>query len=134
MHKLFLSIFLTTIIWADSSSSQFLLQSESKRVDHELKYGLSNNYTMFSATHKIVASDSVSLFYGTKMGVISESCSSQEGHGLLSEAFGIVLEAAAGLEYQLIDRQHIALKGRYLEDDLHHKSQNNVTLSYSYKF
>jgi len=134
MHKVFLSIFLTTLIWADSSSSQLLLESESKRVDHELKYGLSNNYTMLSATHKIMAANNFSLFYGTKLGLISESCSSNEGHGLLSEAFGVVLEAAAGLEYHFVDSQHIALKGRYLEDDLHQKSQNNVTISYSYKF
>jgi hypothetical protein len=132
----FLLLFLFGLLHAqsDQTASSLIIESDTREVDHESAYGVTNSYTYLVAGHQIQADDSLQLYYGTKVGVVSESYTAENGFGQDAENAATVLEIDMGLHYALEDLEQLTLQGSRLQNTLHEQQENRVEIGYQYKF
>jgi hypothetical protein len=129
-------MFVSGLLHAESeqTASSLVIESDTKEVDHESAYGVTNNYTYLVAGHQIKADESLQLYYGTKVGVVTESYTATNGFGPDAENAATVLEIDMGLQYAIKDLEHLTLEGSRQQNALHQQRENQVTIGYQHKF
>jgi len=131
-----LFLFVSGLLYAESdqTASSLVIESDTKEVDHESVFGVTNNYTYLVAGHQIHADESLQLYYGTKLGVVTESYTAENGYGPDTENAATVLELDMGLQYALKDLEHLTLEGSRQQNALHQQRENLITIGYQHKF
>jgi len=128
--------FVSALLHAESkqTASSLVIESDTKEVDHESAYGVTNSYAFLVAGHQIQADESLQLYYGTKVGVVTESYTADNGFGPDAENAATVLEVDMGLEYALKDLEHLTLEGSRQQNSLYQHRENQVIIGYHHKF
>ena len=137
MKKISLTLlFITTYLYAEPNDvkSKLVLESENFKLDHESAYGVTNSYAFFVAEHQIHADDCLVFYYGTKVGVVTEDYTAQNGFGPDAEKYSTVIKANLGVNYDLRDYQKLSLEGSRSQDDLHRQTESRLKFGYRYKF
>ncbi len=134
MKKVSLLLLMTIALYAENMRSELVFDSESFECEHESAYGVTNNYSFFVAKHQINSDGPVILHYGTKVGLITEGYTADNGFGQAAENYGPVFEANIGLDYDLHNVQKLSFEGSRAKDDLHQQIENQIVVSYRYNF
>lgn len=137
MKKLiFLLLFLTATLSAqgDDVQSELVIEGEYYTRDHELQYGLSNNYSFLVAEHQIRAEGCLLFYYGTKIGLVIEDYAAANGFGPTPDQYGVIIKANAGVKYNMTDYQQLSFEGSHTQEQLQHDPQSKVNIAYNYSF
>ena len=129
-------LFITTFSHAESDStrSTIVLDSENFELDHESAYGVTNSYSLFIAEHQIHADDCLVFYYGTKVGVVIEDHTAENGFGPNAEKYGTIIKANLGVNYDLRDYQKLSFEGSHSQNDLYRQIESRLKLRYQYRF
>ena len=119
---------------SDSARSTIVLDSENFKLDHESAYGVTNSYSFFVAEHQIHADDCLLFYYGTKVGVVIEDHTAENGFGQNAEKYGTIIKANLGVDYDLKDYQKLSFEGSHSQNDLHRQIESRLNLRYHYRF
>jgi hypothetical protein len=78
-----LLLLITPLLYAEPEeiTSNLVLESESFELDHQLEYGITNNYSFLIAEHQIHADRCLVFYYGTKVGFVIEDYTADNGFG-----------------------------------------------------
>ena len=130
-----LLITLTLSLQADPSlKSNIVLENESYTLEHESTYGITNNYSLVSIEHHIKAANSLTFYYGTCLGFVTEDYTADNGFGPEAEEFGLVMETSIGIDYNFENYQSISLEGSHSQNKMLHDNENSTQVKYQYKF
>jgi len=128
-------IFITTLLFAQEEvSSAVVVDTESYSHDHELHYGLSNNYSFLVAKHQLRTEGCLIFYYGTKIGLVYEDYTTSNGFGPTPQQYSVIIKANAGLKYQVSDHQQLSFEGSRTEEQLRDHTQSKISLGYNYRF
>jgi len=136
MRLLTLMLFIFTLsLHADSTlQSDVVIEKESYALEHEFIYGVTNNYSLLSIEHQILAQGALLFHYGTCVGVVVEDYTATNGFGPNADEFGLVLEANVGLDYRLKEYQTITFECTHSEKKILDEAESRVNFRYQYKF
>lgn len=131
-----LLLLITPLLYAEPEeiTSNLVLESESLELDHQLEYGITNNYSFLIAEHQIHADRCLVFYYGTKVGFVIEDYTADNGFGPDTEQYGMIYSANMGINYDLQESQTLSFEGSHSQDELHHQVESLVRIGYLYKF
>ena len=131
---LFLLLFTLSLHADPSIKSAIVLDNESYALKHESTYGVTNNYAVVHLEHQIKAQDYLLLHYGTRLGLVIEDYTAENGFGPDAEAYGFVMQANIGMDYLLQNYQTLSLEGTHSQNQILSDAQSQVKLKYQLKF
>ncbi|MCJ7764753.1 MAG: hypothetical protein MUP09_02310 [Thiovulaceae bacterium] len=137
MQKVFyIFFFIATFLYgqSDKLGSHLVIESESLAVKHESAYGATNSYSFLVAEHQLKADRHLLLYYGTKVGFVSEACTGENGFVPGAKSLGTVIEANIGMHYSLKNFRHISLEGNHIQDAHLQQTQRQFKIGYHYRF
>ena len=133
---LYLLILFTSLLHAEPThvTSKLIIDNESYEHNHESIYGVKNSYVFVVTQHQIEADDNFLFYYGTKVGVVTESYAAENGFGPEVTDYDLLFTTNFGFDFDLNQFEMISLEGSHMQGGLNKNSESQVLFNYQIKF
>ncbi len=133
---IFISL-LTTTLFAEAANnaSEFLVDQDVTEKANESEFGKGNTYSLLFAKHQLTSADqSLHIYYGAKMGLVSEEYTSKYAYAIPLNKISTYYAAAVGMKYHLSHNKMLLAESARCENQFYGRIENKLQLTYSYSF
>jgi len=136
MRALLLLLLFISSLYAEPAhvTSKLIIDNESYEQKHESIYGVKNSYTFVVTQHQIEADDNFLFYYGTKVGLVTESYAAENGFGPEVTDYDLVFTTNLGFNFDLNQFEMISLEGSHIQGGLNRNNESQVLFNYQIKF
>ena len=133
---LFLLIIFISLLHADAThvTSKVIIDNESYEHKHESIYGVKNCYAFLVTQHQIEADEKFLFYYGTKIGLVTESYAFDNGFGPEVTDYELLFTTNLGFNFDLNAFEMLSLEGSLMQGGLNRSSESQVLFNYQIKF
>ncbi|MBU1643116.1 hypothetical protein KKE54_07115 [bacterium] len=133
---IFLSLFASSLFAEqDHGISEFLVDKDITEISNESEFGKGNTYSLLFAKHRLTTDNQhLHIYYGAKMGLVSEEYTSKYAHAFPLNKIGTYYAAAVGMEYHLSSSKMLLAESSRCDNQFNDRIESKLQVTYSYSY